>query len=172
MSIKTGFRRFYMRKVIVIIIIFIFCFNLFAEGKVDTQEIGTLNLERKILIATESTNFKDSLLRVLLEKINDGNTYINVISHMHGELVDIDPRDYGAVLIINSGQRAIVRPWISEWLNSVSAYDDNIILLTTHVTEWTPDVNVDSITSVSISQPEVYEEFADKLVNKINALLR
>ncbi len=161
-----------MRTVIVIVIMFIFSINLFAEGKVETQELGTLSLERKVLIATESTNFKDSLLRVLLEKINDGDTYIKVISHMNGDLTDIDPRDFGAVVVISSGQRAILRPWITEWLNSVSAYDDNIIILTTHITKWSPDVKVDSITSVSISRPEVYGELVGQIANKIDVLLR
>ena len=162
-----------MRTVIIIVIFTcIFSLNLFAEGTVETQELGTTNLERKVLIATESTNFKDSLVQILVESLNDGNTYIKVISHMNGELTDIDPRNFGAVLILNSGQKAIVRPWITEWLNSVSAYDDNIIVLTTQTTEWIPDINVDSVTSASVSEKEAYEEVAGQLFDKINILLK
>lgn len=160
-----------MKKLFVTISLMIF-FNciLFAGGNPDqVNEYGDLNSERRLLIATENTNFKDSLVRKLVMDLNDGNTYIRVIYHNSIDINTEDPRNYKAFLIINSGQQAIVRPWITKYLNSIKAYDDNVILVTTKITNWTPDVEVDSITTAS--NTSLIDDLVAELESKINILL-
>jgi hypothetical protein len=159
-----------MKKIIIIISIsFLISGVLFAEGATEAKEFGNINSDRRVLIATENSNFKDSLVTEIVSLLNDGNIYIKVLLHKYEDLNNEDPRNYGAVLLINAGQKSIVRPWVTEYLNNVSEYNDNIILLTTIVLDWEPDVEVDSITTAS--DMGVVSDLASELAVKINALL-
>ena len=121
--------------------------------------------EHRVLIATENTAFKKAFVRALAAELEDGNTEVVVIDHKKGELAGVDPRDYTAVFITNSGVQARVRPYITDWLASVAGHDGNVILHTTQITNWTPDVTVDSITSAS--QKSHIDELVAEVAGKI-----
>lgn len=110
---------------------------------------GNPNGRYRVLIATESTPYKNQLINTLIERLNDGNVRIQVVDHQRGGLNGMDPRDFNAVFISNSGVQAMVRPAVMSWLNSVRAHDSNVILHTTQINDWTPPVQVDSVTSAS-----------------------
>ena len=147
-------------------------FLLFSVGFVfsDVTYHGNESGSRRVLIAAEKTRYKDQLVEVLIEKLDDGDTLIVQVDHMNGELGGMDPRDFDAVFITNSGAQARVRPAVMEWLASVRNYDDNVILHTTQITEWVPDVKVDSITSASKTRN--IDTLSDDLVKRIKALFR
>ena len=105
--------------------------------------------ENRVLIAKEDTVYKKALIRALVDELEDGNTEVVVIDHRKGELDGVDPADYDVVFITNSGAQARVRPEVMAWLDSVAGRDGNVILHTTQITDWEPDVAVDSITSAS-----------------------
>ena len=102
-----------------------------------------------VLIIKENTPYKKALVAELLDTIDDKDTTVTVVDHRKDSIAGIDPRDYDAVFITNSGAQAQVRPNVLAWLRSVADYDDNIIIHTTQINEWTPPVEVDSITSAS-----------------------
>lgn len=143
--------------------------SLFANGQMEAQDIGTPDMARKVLIATEPTEFKNALVTEIVRQLNDGNTYIKIVNHADKGLEGVDPRQFGAVLISNSGATARVRPWVISFLNRVAAYDDNVVLHTTQITVWTPPVQVDSVTSPS--DMNRIRPIATGLVNKVKALL-
>ncbi len=118
-------------------------------GLMASENFGSPQARNKVLIATENTRYKRRLIDALVEKLNDGSVFITVVDHKRKELEGQDPRDYSAVFITNSGAQAQVRPWVMEWLDSVSNYDENVIIHTTQITDWDPPVAVDSITSAS-----------------------
>jgi hypothetical protein len=118
-------------------------------GLIATENFGSPQAPNRVLIATENTRYKRRLIDTLVEKLNDGSVYITVVDHKQKELQGKDPRDYSAVFITNSGAQAKVRPWVMEWLDAVSNYDENVIIHTTQITDWDPPVQVDSITSAS-----------------------
>ena len=124
--------------------------TLYAGGAgEEAMDVGSPSATQRVLIAAESTTFKEALVREVVTLLDDGETYIQIVDHQSGDLEGRDPREYDAVLITNSGARAQVRPWVIDWLESVAAYDDNIIVHTTQINEWTPRVRVDSVTSAS-----------------------
>lgn len=126
---------------------------------------GNPNGRYRVLIATESTPYKNQLINTLIERLSDGNVMIQVVDHQRGGLANLDPRDFNAVFISNSGVQAMVRPAVMNWLNSVSAHDDNVILHTTQINNWTPPVQVDSVTSAS-SRGNI-NRLTDDLVQRI-----
>lgn len=113
------------------------------------ESYGNARAENKVLIAKENTRYKSRLIDTLIEKLDDGTVAITVVDHHRGELDGLDPRDYDAVFITNSGAQAKVRPDVMRWLEANSANDDNVVLHTTQITDWDPPVQVDSITSAS-----------------------
>ncbi|MDC7225470.1 MAG: hypothetical protein PQJ61_01755 [Spirochaetales bacterium] len=121
-----------------------------------------------VLIASENTGYKKALVKSLIEKLGEEELGTELIDHRKDDLMQIDPADYKAVYILNSGVRAQVRPPVLEWLNSISGRDSNVILHTTQTTVWTPPVEVDSITSAS--KRSNIDELTDDIVLRIKAL--
>ncbi len=105
--------------------------------------------QHRVLIVKEDTGYKKALVQALTEELKRDGTEVVVIDHKNGELAGVDPEDYDAVFITNSGVQGRVRPDVVEWLDSVAGRDGNVILHTTQRNDWTPDVSVDSITSAS-----------------------
>jgi hypothetical protein len=103
-----------------------------------------------------------------VKKLDDGSVYLTVVDHKRKELDGLDPRDFTAVFITNSGVQAKVRPWVLDWLDSVAEYDDNVLIHTTQITEWDPPVKVDSITSASKNSN--IDGITDDIVRRLRAL--
>ena len=122
---------------------------------------------KTVLIAKEDTGYKKALVNNLLEKLEADNITVEVIDHKDGDLSGVNPADYDAVYVLNSGAQARVRPAVQDWLDSVSAADTNVILHTTQRTVWTPQVDVDSITSAS--KKSNIDEMTDDIVMRIKA---
>jgi len=139
----------------------------FHIGLLATETFGSPQAPNKVLIATENTRYKRRLIDTVVEKLNDGSVYITLVDHKRNQLEGEDPRDYEAVFISNSGAQAKVRPWVMEWLDSVSSYDDNVIIHTTQITDWDPPVQVDSITSASDNSN--IDPLSDDIVRRIRA---
>jgi len=133
----------------------------------DTKYYGNESASRKILLASESTRYKNRMIKELIEKLDDGDTYIIEVDHQRGGLDGMDPRDYTAVFISNSGAQARVRPAVMQWLNSVRDYDDNVVVHTTQITDWDPPVEVDSITSASKNSN--IDDLTDDVVRRLRA---
>ena len=122
-----------------------------------------------VLVATERTRYKRNLVEALVDKLESAGFTVNVIDHQRGELDNVDPGDYTAVFITNSGAQARVRPEVLAWLDKVRSNDDNVILHTTQITDWDPPVEVDSITSAS--QNSNIDDLSDDIVSRIRALM-
>ena len=130
-----------------------------------SETFGSPSAPNKILIATESTPYKRRLIDTLIGKLDDGSTHITLVDHKRKELEGLDPRNFSAVFITNSGAQAKVRPWVMDWLKRVSSYDDNILIHTTQITEWDPPVAVDSITSASKNSN--IDDLTDDIVRRL-----
>ncbi|THB64096.1 MAG: hypothetical protein D6B26_05290, partial [Spirochaetaceae bacterium] len=64
------------------------------------------------------------------------------------------------------------RPWIIEWLESNGNDPENVIVHTTQTTTWTPQVQVDSVTSASYRKADDIEQLADELTEQILAKMQ
>lgn len=132
---------------------------------------GPGGADKKILIAYESTRFKNRLIEDLLSELDDGTVYISIVDHGKDGLEGLSAEDYDVVFITNSGATAKVRPWVSEWLDENGGDPDNVIVHTTQINEWTPQVEVDSVTSASLNRRNeirsLASEYALSIRNKM-----
>ncbi len=53
-----------------------------AGGSGETQQAGDPSSARRVLIATENTQFKNSLVKKIVELLDDGKTYIKIVDHI------------------------------------------------------------------------------------------
>ena len=122
---------------------------------------------RTVLVAKEETSYKRALLEVLVEKLETEGVTVVVIDHQKDRLDAVNPEEYDAVYLLNSGAQARVRPVVIEWLDKVAGRDANVVLHTTQRTVWTPPVTVDSVTSAS--RKSNIDQVTDDIVSRIKA---
>lgn len=157
------------RNLLLLILFIATATGVSAGGSRELEPVGQPDAARRVLIAAEYTQFKEALVARIVEILDDGDTYVEVVDHSRNGLDGVDPRQWSAVLITNSGARAQVRPHVVRWLDSVAAYDGNVVLHTTQINDWTPQVKVDSVTSAS-SMPNL-ERIASTLVDRVRRFL-
>ncbi|MDF1567726.1 MAG: hypothetical protein RQ801_08250 [Spirochaetaceae bacterium] len=150
-----------MKRLIAASVLVLMALNLIGA----VESFGNARAENRVLIAKENTRYKSRLIDTLIEKLDDGTVAITVADHQRGELDGLDPRDFDAVFITNSGAQAKVRPDVMRWLNANSANDDNVVLHTTQITDWDPPVQVDSITSASKNSN--IDDISDDIIRRI-----
>lgn len=102
---------------------------------------------RRVLIVSEWSRYKERLIDYLIDQFDDGATYIAVRSFtVFGSL---DATEWDAVIVINAGVGSVVREPVTQWLDQQKPNDDNIVVLTTQIVDWTPQIDVDSVTAAS-----------------------
>jgi len=153
-----------MKKILIMVVLLIVLIsNIYP--KVITY--GPVDAKTRILLAIESTRFKKKLLDELVEQLKDDTIYIEVTKNHKKDISKYSADDFDVTFISNSGAKAQVRPWIVEWLAENGSTPENVIVHTTQTTEWTPKIEVDSITSASVKGNDKIKELAMKYVEMI-----
>jgi hypothetical protein len=120
--------------------------GVFALQPVEQRDVGSRSSGNSVVIVSEWSRYKERLIDTIIDDLDDGNTFIAVRSF--DDFPSIDPREFDSVLIINAGVGSEVRSDVVRWLNQ-QTFDRNITVLTTQITDWTPQITVDSVTTAS-----------------------
>lgn len=129
-------------------------------------DFGSPAATDRVLIVSEASRYKERLLEALVEQLATPATYVAVRSF--DDFAALNAADYDGVLVINAGVGSEVRPQVVRWLNAQGS-PNNVIVLTTQISNWTPNITVDSVTTASRNRniPEVSRD----LVARVRALL-
>lgn len=130
---------------------------------------GEPQASRTVLLVSESTRFKNSLIESMQTLLEDKGITVTVEANSRRNLGDYEAVAFDAVFITNSGVNSRVRPWVVRWLADNQAQRSRILLHTTQTRDWTVDVNVDAVTSAS-AMGEV-EALATRYVERLLALI-
>ena len=132
---------------------------------VPAADFGSPDADDRVLIVSEASRYKERLLEALVEQLATPTTYIAVRSF--DDFVALDAADYDGVLVINAGVGSEVRSQVVRWLDAQGS-PDNVVVLTTQISDWTPNITVDSVTTASRNRniPEVSQD----LVARVRAL--
>ena len=133
---------------------------------VPAADFGSPDADDRVLIVSEASRYKERLLEALVEQLATPTTYIAVRSF--DDFAALDAADYDGVLVINAGVGSEVRSQVVRWLDAQGS-PDNVVVLTTQISDWTPNITVDSVTTASRNRniPEVSQD----LVARVRALL-
>lgn len=133
--------------------------TVFALRPVERQDRGALDGQRRVAIVSEWSRYKERLIDALVDELNDGDTAIFVRNF--DDFSSIESSSYDAIVVINAGVGSEVRAPVVDWLNG-QRNDENIVVLTTQISDWTPQITVDSVTAASRNRniPDVTRELA------------
>jgi hypothetical protein len=131
-------------------------------------EVGTADMGKKVLIATQGSEYKSLMVDTLTTRLKGEDVYISVID-ISG-LNAINQKDWDAEVIIHSTERYRLPEPVKEYLGRIENPDEVMLLITSGSGEWKPeDCKVDIITSAS--KVADISEIANSIVAKVDSLL-
>jgi len=130
------------------ILLFALYVFLYYPRKAESFEVNVSNPTRRILIATQSTNFKDILIQNLCDSLSKSSIYIKGIDVRN--LKEVNESDWDKILIINSFIINLNKN-IDRFINGAKEPDKILVFVTSGGADWKPDsqFKVDAITSAS-----------------------
>ncbi len=140
-----------------------------AKRPIPTNIIGPVDSKERLLIVTQDSTFKDTVVSNIISEFEKEKVFIEVIDLTR--LPDKSTRDYGAIVIMNDYKFFRMNNDVTAFMQRV---DDNekrkIVLLTTagSPTLVKDDLDVDAFTSASkMIQADAVSEMIIKKINRI-----
>lgn len=116
--------------------------------KIDSFEVNDQYLANKILIASQGSEFKNTLLNDLVESIVDESIYIKVIHTSDLDLVEID--HWNSIIIINTCVADKLQKSVTNFLSRVPEDYPLFMVITAGDGRWKPaNLHVDAISTAS-----------------------
>ncbi len=113
------------------------------------RDIGDRQSGRRVLIATEQSQFKERLVGQITDALRDEAYFVRLIDVRR--LADESSFDYGAIVVVNTCRAWQLDRNVRQFLAKLDDHEkEKIVLLTTRSGNWTPQlVGVDALTSAS-----------------------
>ncbi len=155
-----------------LIILFLIAFGVYLfvniQDVAEAFEVGSPDSGRKILIATQGSEYKNLMVDTLTSRLEGEDVYISVID-ISG-LSEIGQKDWDAEIIIHTTEGYRLPEVVKEYLGRVENPDEVLLLITSGSGEWKPeDCKVDVLTSAS--KVADISELANRIEDKVNSLL-
>jgi hypothetical protein len=120
----------------------------FTQGVAESFEVNSPELETKVLIATQGSSFKETLVSGIIEGLGENPTYIKVIDVI--ALPEIEEEPWNALILITTCQSSSLQPDVKEYLTQTKKPDHIVLLTTSGSGKWKPEQSpVDSISTAS-----------------------
>ncbi|MBK5214250.1 MAG: hypothetical protein JJE55_11390 [Flavobacteriaceae bacterium] len=158
--------------ILIVLIISIFGFltwfkYTYSMGIAEPFEVNSPLLEQKILIATQSSEFKDKVVDGLVERLKDRSIYLKVIDI--SSLPKIEDDDFTAIVVLHNWELQKPPEVIEQFLKQ-SKNTEKIVVLATSGGSDTSMEGIEGISGESIIS-EIPEK-ADQLMSKLEQLLK
>jgi len=138
------------------------------QGVADSFEVGAAGMNKKILIASQGSKYKNLMIDTLTSRLKGEDVYISVID-ISG-LNEIDQEDWDAQIIIHTTEGYRVPEPVKEYLGRIENPDEVMLLITSGSGKWKPeDCKVDILTSAS--KVTDITGLANSIVDKVSSLL-
>jgi hypothetical protein len=130
-------------------------------------EIHSVEHNKKLLIATQGSEFKDSLTRNVINHFKNDSLYIKVIDV--SSLNEIAPEDYKAILLIHTWENWKPPIAVKKFIDNAENFRSRIVVITTSGEGSYKMEGLDAITGES--KPENITPFSNKAIEKLAQLL-
>ena len=140
-----------------------------ASAPVETTESGQPSVSKgSVLIATQKTKFKQTVVSEIRKALNQNSIYIKIVDVKN--LRYQGTQDFSAVVIINRALAGRPDPRVESYIDNEPQKNKIIILTTGILDAWKPDTEgVDAMTSASVVSKS--DKIAKKIVSKVLALV-
>jgi len=143
---------------------------IWPQSDVEFYEINLETLDKKILIASRESEFKNAIVKKIEDAFLEKAVYIKIIG-VDG-LKNEDAKQYSAVLIINTGMAWEIDRKVEAFLDNYGELDSVIVLTTCISGDMIPDMEgrqIDAISSASAE--EQITPVADKIISKLDKII-
>ncbi|SDE43683.1 hypothetical protein SAMN05421636_10561 [Pricia antarctica] len=141
--------------------------NTYSMDEAKAFEVHSPNLEKKLLVATQGSDFKNSVTAGIVEYYEQDSIYIKVIDV--SDLGDIDPKNFDALLIIHTWENRKPPTSVQTFTDKNQNTKNKTVMLTTSGEGSYKMGDVDAITGESIVADAPL--IVDKIINKLKPLL-
>ena len=141
-----------------------------ASAPVETTESGQPAVSKgSVLIATQKTKFKQTVVSEIRKALNQNSIYIKIVDVKN--LRYQGTQDFSAVVIINRALAGRPDPRVESYIDNEPQKNKIIILTTGILDAWKPDTaGVDAMTSASVISKS--DKIAKIIVNKVLAIVK
>ena len=139
----------------------------YSMYKVEAYEVNTPNLNKKLIIATQGSEFKDAITERIIDHYKQDSIFIKVIDV--SSLQKIEPKNYNAIVVMHTWENWKPPVDVQSFIDSTKVFQEKIIVLTTSGKGTFKMENVDAITCES--KLENSESHSAKIIKKLTPLL-
>ena len=139
----------------------------YAMDTAESYEVNSVEYSKKLLIATQGSEFKDKITHNVINYFKNDSIFINVIDI--SALKEIEPADYNVFLLIHTWENWNPPVHIESFINGAKDYKDKIVVITTSGEGSHKMSNIDAITGES--KTENILPFTREAIDKIESIL-
>ncbi len=144
---------------------------IWPQKDIQSKEINDQSLEKKVLVASRKSEFKDAVINHVCRALKDRLVYIKLIGLKDLNQENVD--SYSAVIILNTCMAWGMDRKVSAFLDEHENQEKMIILTTSGDGDWTPDMDDFSFNAISsASEIANVEVVSRKISNKTLSLLQ
>jgi len=155
--------------VVLVIALFAIFWLINKQGVVEAYDIGESESSRKLLIASQGSNFKNALVESVTTHIAKESIYVSVVDVT--DLENVKEDDWDAVLLIHTTEQWKLQPDVKAYLDHAQSLDKVIVVTTSGSGEWkSEEYDVDVMTSASKS--EELPMLTNDIVTKLQDMLQ
>ena len=151
-------------------------FILFAvwykyQYSIDTAksfEVNTSMLDRKLIIATQGSEFKNEITKNIVEFYKPDSIYIKVVDI--SSLLEIDPQNWNALVIMHTWENWKPPIDVKAFIDRTQAFHNKIVVLTTSGQGSFKMKGIDAITGES--KLEKTASYAHLIIERLDPLLK
>lgn len=140
----------------------------YSMYKVEAYEVNAPSLDRKLIIATQGSKFKDAITKRIIDHYKQDSIFIKVIDV--SSLQKIEPKNYNAIVVMHTWENWKPPVDVQTFIDNTKDFQDRIIVLTTSGKGAFKMENVDAITCES--KLENSESYSSKIIKKLTPLLK
>jgi hypothetical protein len=140
----------------------------YSMGEADSFEVNTVDMRSKLLIATQGSDFKNTVTQGVVDNYRSDSVFIKVIDV--STLSEIIPDDYDAILVVHTWEYEKPPAVVRSFIEKAKSHKDRIVVMTTSGPGTSKMEGVDAVTGESILEdaPDVVE----KIIARLDPLLK
>lgn len=139
----------------------------YSMDVVEPYEVNSNNTEKKLLIATQGSDFKDSITNAVVNHYKSEAIFIKVIDIK--DLEQIDPDDFNALLVLHTWENWKPPVEVKVFIERSKNEAKKMVVLTTSGDGDYKMENVDAITGESIIKD--IPHFTEQIFERLNPIL-
>jgi hypothetical protein len=138
------------------------------QGVIDPYQVGEPNAPKKVLIASQGSDFKNKLLEDLIQQLKGENVYLSIIDCT--SLKKDNSADWNAIVIIHTTKAHQMPKYVSTYLKRFSDLSRFVLVSTSGGgDEMVTEFEVDAICTASWLSDA--EKIANRVASKVENIL-